>query len=587
MNKTNSFISRREKCGESIPRVLGYTLWALFLLLLGLTPCMGQNDAQKLEAKLKEHGRVIVAKAPEDVRNGSPLEKAKYVFNEYCKYLNQQGCGFNRNLLNQAEYNSMGNIYMCQCGWHNDRLKELMVSMGIKPEDMSGVVADANSSLPVFISPNQEHGALAVRDKDGKVYIFDVWELANDNVIVSTGLNDYPYADPEISKWNGLEADLWQTEMLNRNYVRFNDPQMLEANYTKDLKRVIDRIWPGPDAAFSLEVALPGGAKRTPTPAPSTGGNSKPPGVTSGYWRFLEPYIRKFVPDPADMNRIVKYDCNVEEGSMSGVLTMDNHQGEGPATWAGECSWTWKNNPRGLDVLVPGDVIEVSMTVTDRSVPERLSGWNHGATGVRASIQFDMPYMELGHTHKAAQGLVNVAAGWRKSAPPQKGTWTVPKGPGDPEWGGKAALVADFVGFGRFERVYVWTEEPYVPGDAKPAPWPVPSTPSVSRMCTGTWTNSVGKKEAAPLVLEESKDGMISGRWSGNVFVSGRQTNATTVELRGQTPTRSYEVMGTIRIDPYVFLGKSEPGFERNIKRTPDKTAHTSGASGAVHGSEI
>ena len=260
----------------------------------------------------------------------------------------------------------------------------------------------------------------------------------------------------------------------------------------------------------------------------------------AGYWRLLETRSLKYVVNPA--SGVTSSSFNVSDGSISGTQTITG--GEGPATWAGECTWSLQA-PGGLNRLVPGEVIESSMTVTDRSVPEKVSGWNHGYTGVGGSIRFDMPYLGLGVSHSAASDLVNIGAGWQKSAT-QKGTWTVPKGPGNSEWGGKAALDANFT-FGRFERVYEWTTEPYAPGSAQPSPRPAPSMPSVSGMWTGFWMNSVGEKQKDSLQLEEKADGTISGLWSGSIRVSGRRIDASTLAFSGSTATRDYQVTATLQ----------------------------------------
>ena len=48
------------------------------------------------------------------------------------------------------------------------------------------------------------------------------------------------------------------------------------------------------------------------------------------------------------------------------------------------------------------------MTMTDQSVPEKVSGWNHGYTGVSGGIRFEMPYIPLGVSHQAAADLVHL-----------------------------------------------------------------------------------------------------------------------------------------------------------------------------------
>jgi tetratricopeptide (TPR) repeat protein len=90
---------------------------------------------------------------------------------------------------------------------------------------------------------------------------------------------------------------------------------------------------------------------------------------------------------------------------------------------------------------------------------------------------------------------------------------------------------------------------PLVPGTASSAR---PSS-SVSGSWWGHWMNSLGEKGTESLVLEESGDGRISGTWSGKIRVSGRRVNATTIELRGQTPTRAYEITGTFQENALTF----------------------------------
>lgn len=278
-----------------------------------------------------------------------------------------------------------------------------------------------------------------------------------------------------------------------------------------------------------------------PTPARPPAGAG--PSSSGGYWRFLRSRSLEFTPTPGSTNA----SASVSEGRISGTQTDVGP--DGPATWAGGCSWTIQA-PHGLDRLVPGDVVEVSMTATDRSVPEKTSGWNHGHVGVTGSLRFDRPDLPLGVTHGAAVDLVNVQATWQQANPTpsvtQKGSWTVPAGPGSAEWGGRAALAAS-CGFGRFERVYEWTTEPYVPRSGPaPAPPAAPARAALTGSWKGTWTNSVGEKGPDSLVIEEAPDGTLAGTWSGNLRVAGRRVDATTLELTGRTSSRAYDVQGTL-----------------------------------------
>jgi hypothetical protein len=302
-------------------------------------------------------------------------------------------------------------------------------------------------------------------------------------------------------------------------------------------------------AVVKVEDITPGPAPPPPpasTPAPTASSALGSGTGRGGYWRFIESRAVKYAPNPA--SGLINVSMSVSDGSISGTAT-DPGGGDGPSTWAGACTWNIQS-PSGLDRLMPGDVIEASMSVTDRSVPEKGSGWNHGRVGVVGGLRFDRPLQELGVSHHAASDIVNAGATWQKSNPrptdDQRGRWTVPAGPVHPEWGGKAALDAN-CSFGRFERIYEWTIEPYRPARASPDPRPstTPSWPSLAGAWSGRWTNALGEQGADSLVLEETPDGSLSGTWSGSVSVNGRRLSATRLTLAGRTATREYEVSGT------------------------------------------
>jgi hypothetical protein len=62
----------------------------------------------------------------------------------------------------------------------------------------------------------------------------------------------------------------------------------------------------------------------------------------------------------------------------------------------------------------------------------------------------------------------------------------------------------------------------------------------------GEWRNSLGERGADSLVLREHRDGTLNGLWTGEVEVSGNRINSNTIELRGQTATRSYQITATL-----------------------------------------
>lgn len=212
---------------------------------------------------------------------------------------------------------------------------------------------------------------------------------------------------------------------------------------------------------LSCEVGA-GVPAKEPIPAPPPA-----PGKPTGHWRYVDTRRTEYSTPPGDTS-VVERTVSVAEGSISGSITTDSGLGEGPSTWAGSCTWTWQASG-GLDRLEPGSTLTVSMTATDQSVPEAVSGWSHGVTGVSGSIRFDRPFLPLGVTHREAAEIVGAQAGWKQTATATK-TWTVVPGPGPAEWEGRASLVASCA-FGKVERVYEW-----VGGAAGPTN-PLPASP--------------------------------------------------------------------------------------------------------------
>ncbi len=62
----------------------------------------------------------------------------------------------------------------------------------------------------------------------------------------------------------------------------------------------------------------------------------------------------------------------------------------------------------------------------------------------------------------------------------------------------------------------------------------------------GQWSNSLGERGDDSLVLKEDSNGKLSGVWTNEVALSGRRINRNTLELQGQTETRSYQITATV-----------------------------------------
>jgi hypothetical protein len=210
-------------------------------------------------------------------------------------------------------------------------------------------------------------------------------------------------------------------------------------------------LWP----AFATDV----GARGRQAAAPKSG----------GYWKFVEPRGVPVARGPG----IENFEATATEGKIA--VTARRGPPE-PQTFAVDCSWTW-SSPRGLDTLVPGDPLKLSMTVADHSQYFRTyDGFDHGYAGGGGVIRIDRPNLDVGTVWDTAQDLLTVVVGYQKSDSGEASA----KVPSGPLWDGRMALKASCPG-GLFERIYQW-----VPGSAPPpAPRASPAPPQPAKPLCG------------------------------------------------------------------------------------------------------
>jgi hypothetical protein len=89
----------------------------------------------------------------------------------------------------------------------------------------------------------------------------------------------------------------------------------------------------------------------------------------------------------------------------------------------------------------------------------------------------------------------------------------------------------------------------------------------------GEWRNSLGETGADSLALREDPDGTLNGIWTSEIEVSGNRINANTVELRGRTATRSYQITATLNREKneleliYIFTRLNTSGSYQGSSR--------------------
>jgi hypothetical protein len=84
--------------------------------------------------------------------------------------------------------------------------------------------ADSDSFLP---SANANHGALVLRDNNGKAFVFDAWGMAVSNLNaagspVSGNAGSSLYSGAQTSEWNGMSIEDWGSTMNEAGYVRYS-----------------------------------------------------------------------------------------------------------------------------------------------------------------------------------------------------------------------------------------------------------------------------------------------------------------------------------------------------------------------------
>jgi hypothetical protein len=186
----------------------GFLLAGLLIWSLLICPACANLDPS-VAKEYRDAGADSLNYDPQ-IQSLSNLDKAKYAFEAYCNWLESNNIPVNSDLIGRAK--NMGADWTCAD--HGLKLQEFFEGAGITaPHIFVKAISDSLNPLNV----NSDHGALAIID-GGQVYFFDPWQLAVQNE--KDGLTAYSKA--KASKWNGMTADDWETEMGKQDYKRFS-----------------------------------------------------------------------------------------------------------------------------------------------------------------------------------------------------------------------------------------------------------------------------------------------------------------------------------------------------------------------------
>lgn len=158
-------------------------------------------------------GERIMLAAPESVKKGHDLEKARWIASQIAKKMAAENIPPNVSYTSRIEgavdY-GWQNRDRGSCGWVADVLRQAFKGAGLKyvPQDIMGTKSLLSPSTYTDIV-NSNHGAIAVVD-NGKVYLFDIWQYGrSENSFAGFEMND---------RWNAVSYEDWVEEMKKQGY---------------------------------------------------------------------------------------------------------------------------------------------------------------------------------------------------------------------------------------------------------------------------------------------------------------------------------------------------------------------------------
>ncbi len=163
----------------------------------------------------KAFGERVIQVAPDVVKRGSQLEKARYITHMVANRLAAEGIPPNADFMGRVRavwQAGARRIGRGSCGDMAGVLEASFRGAGITA-DLRGIEASpkgigAYNRLDV----NRNHGALALVE-GGVTYLFDPWQYGKGgDSFAGMGLRD---------RWNGMPFDTWQAEMKRQGYGVF------------------------------------------------------------------------------------------------------------------------------------------------------------------------------------------------------------------------------------------------------------------------------------------------------------------------------------------------------------------------------
>jgi len=175
-------------------------------------------DQESDDAKiLHQFGEEIVKNNP-SLASASNLEKAKAGFVEYLKKLSASNSGVSNDVwgrINDKLFADERTAFTCSV--HTLNLQDIFKGMGIDSQSIGQIGGEMETYNPLNV--NSDHGAVLIRDNDGKEYVFDAWVHATMRDTYSPF--DDLYGEGETSPFNGMPKNEWTDQMRDEGYTTF------------------------------------------------------------------------------------------------------------------------------------------------------------------------------------------------------------------------------------------------------------------------------------------------------------------------------------------------------------------------------
>jgi len=161
-----------------------------------------------------EYGKYLMKNAPDDIKNGTNIEKAKYIMLKVGEKAADHGITPNTHLGGRVSRSGPGGEPKDRgaCGDMTNTMEDALKGAGITGVEQVVGNKTGLRSYNVF-DVNRDHGTVGVFNKKGEICMFDLWQHG-----VDTG----SFRNSKNSKWNCMDGQKWGKEMEKQNYGTFN-----------------------------------------------------------------------------------------------------------------------------------------------------------------------------------------------------------------------------------------------------------------------------------------------------------------------------------------------------------------------------